>query len=480
MKKTSVSENLFYNILYQVVITVLPILTTPYVARVLGLEASGIHSFTESIVTYFILFGSLGTSLYGIRAVARVRDNPEQLSQTTLEIIALKLVLLIATLAVYAPALCVRSEYAVIYRIHLINVVASGLDVSWFYQGIEDFKKVTIRNFIVKLLFVVSLFVFVKAPSDLPIYVFSIVASTLFGNLLMLYYLPKYTKIKPSKKLSILPHLKGCLILFVPQIMNYIYALLDRSLLGWITNTDNVGIYDQAQRLIRMVTGILMSLGYVMMARIANLSLNDDVEGIKNYIRKSINFTLFLALPAMIGMIAVAGDFIPFFLGEEFLEVIPTLKYLSPLILTLSINSILGVQLLIPIGKEKRYTLATIMGALTNVVLNILLMPRLGIVSACIASLSAELVVFTICFIAAKDMLSVRTIFKDNAFVLLACIVMYVAVVLVSKLELGLVVKLILEVAVGGLVYFTVTLITKNEILFSIFGKVKNLLKRGV
>ena len=479
MKKASVSENLFYNILYQVVITVLPILTTPYVARVLGLEASGIHSYTESIVTYFILFGSLGTSLYGIREIARVRDNPQLLSQTALEILALKIILLIATLVVYAPVLCVGSEYAVIYRIHLINVVAGGLDISWFYQGIEDFKKVTIRNFIVKILFVISLFVFVKSPEDLPIYVFSIVASTLFGNLLMLYYLPKYAKLKTCKKISVLPHLKGSLILFVPQIMNYIYALLDRSLLGWMTNTDNVGIYDQAQRLIRMVTGILMSLGYVMMARISNLSLNDDTEGIKKYIRKSINFTLFLALPAMFGIIAVANDFIPFFLGEEFLEVIPTLKKLSPLILTLSINSILGVQLLIPIGKEKRYTLATVMGALTNVLLNVILIPRLGILSACIASLSAELVVFTICFIAARKMLSVKNVFKDNIFVLLASVVMYFAVILVSKLSLGLFVKLILEVAVGGLVYLAVTLITKNEILFSIFGKVKNLLKRG-
>ncbi len=479
MKKASVSENLFYNILYQIVITVLPILTTPYVARVLGLEANGIHSFTESIVTYFILFGSLGTSLYGIRAIARVRDDPKQLSQTTIEVIALKLLLLIVTLAVYIPALCVRSEYAVLYQIHLINVIASGLDISWFYQGIEDFKKVTIRNFIVKLLFVVSLFVFVKDPGDLPIYVFSIVASTLFGNLLMLYYLPKYTTVKPSQKIAIFPHLKGSLLLFVPQIMNYIYSLLDRSLLGWMTNTDNVGIYDQAQRLIRMVTGILMSLGYVMMARIANLSLNDDTEGIKNYIRKSINFTLFLALPALFGIVAVANDLIPFFLGEEFLAVIPTLKYLSPLILTLSVNSILGVQLLIPIGKEKRYTLATILGALTNVVLNVLLIPHLGILSACIASLSAELVVFTVCFIAARKMVSVRSVIKDNIFVLLACVLMYVAVTLVSTLNVNLFVRLILEVGTGGIVYLALTAITKNEILFSVLEKAKNLLKRG-
>ena len=235
--------------LYQVIVTILPVITTPYTARVLGLHANGIHSFTESIVTYFIIFGSLGTSLYGIRKVAYVRENEEQLAQTTIEIILLKLILMAGTLLVYVPVLCIGSEYAYIYRIQIINIVANGIDIS----------------------------------------------CSLLGNILMLYYLPQYVRLKIHGRLHPLSHVKGSILLFIPQVMNYVYALLDRSMLGWMTHTDNVGIYDQAQRLIRMITAILQSLGYVMMARVANLTMANDEEGIRQYIQKSINFTMFLA-----------------------------------------------------------------------------------------------------------------------------------------------------------------------------------------
>ena len=152
------------------------------------------------------------------------------------------------------------SEYAYIYRIQIINIVANGIDISWFYQGVEDFKKVTIRNLLVKAIFVVALFALIRSPEDLTKYVFLIVASSLLGNILMLYYLPQYVRLRLKERPKILPHIKGCILLFIPQVMNYVYALLDRSMLGWMTHTDNVGIYDQAQRLIRMITAILQSL----------------------------------------------------------------------------------------------------------------------------------------------------------------------------------------------------------------------------
>lgn len=479
MKRKSIAENLFYNMLYQVIVTVLPVITTPYVARALGLQATGIHSYTESIVTYFTLFGSLGTSLYAVRKIASVREDDELLAKTTFEIMVLKLILMLATLAIFIPTLCFGSDYSYIYRIHIINIVAVGIDISWFYQGIEDFKKVTIRNLLMKLFFVIALFLFVKTPDDLPIYVLSIVASSLLGNLVMLYYLPKYINVRSISALKPLIHLKDCIVLFVPQIMNYVYSLLDRSLLGWMTNTDNVGIYDQAQRLVRMITGILQTLGYVMMARIANLSATNDTDGIKKYIQKSIDFTLFLAFPFMFGILAVASDFVPLFLGDEYLQVIPTLRLLSVLILTSSFNSILGVQLLVPLKRERVYTVAMISGAAVNVIVNICLIPHFGVTAACIASITAELVVFTVSFISARDMLSVKTIIKNNWLVLVASVIMYFAVCLVAKVNLNLFLKLALEIGTGVIVYFIITAVTKNEILWTILAKIRNLFKKG-
>lgn len=477
MEKKTLAENVFYNMLYQVIVTVLPIVTTPYTARVLGLRANGIHSFTESIVTYFIIFGALGTSLYGIRKVAYVRDDKEKLSHTTIEIIFLKIILMVASLGIYIPALCISSEYAYVYRIHIINIVANGLDISWFYQGVEDFKRVTIRNLLVKFVFVISLFLFVRQPSDLPKYILFIVVSTLLGNLLMIYYLPQYINIKRGN-FHPLSHIKSCLMLFIPQAMNYVYALLDRSMLGWMTHTDNVSIYDQAQRLVRMVTAILQSVGYVMMARVANMTATNDKEGIIHYVHKSINFNMFLALPAMFGIVGVADDFIPFFLGKEYVAVIPVLQILSILILTMSLNSILGVQMLMPMGKENIYAIATTAGAVANVIINIILIPNIGIMGACVSSIVAEIIVFIISYWDLKSMFDVRRIVKDNMFVVLASLVMFFVVRMISKIELTLFLKILIELISGGCVYITIMWLTRNEIFLIIYNKVFNYIKK--
>ncbi len=479
MKKRSVTENIFFNMLYQILVTVLPIITTPYTARTLGLSANGVHSFTESIVTYFIIFGAIGTSLYGIRKIAYVRDNEEALAKVTKEIIFLRLILMVATLAIYVPTLCFGNEYAFLYRIHIINIIANGIDISWFYQGVEDFKKVTLRNLVVKFLFVVCLFAFIKKPSDLPFYVLLIVASSFLGNLIMLYYLPQYVDLKKGEKLRCFYHLKPSLILFIPQAMNYIYVLIDRTMLGWLTNTDNVGLYDQAQRIVKMITAILQSVGYVMMARVANLTMSGDREGIKNYVRKSVNFNLFIALPAMLGIFGVADDFIPIFLGSEYLLSAPILKILSVLVLITSLNSIMGVQMLIPMGKEKIYTLATTAGAVVSILGNLILIPHFGFYGSSIAYITAECTVFAISFWNLRDMFDLKGIFKDNFGILCGSIVMLFAVRVVASFEFNSLIKLLLEVGLGALLYGTIAILSKNETCFLILGKVSRFFKKS-
>lgn len=480
MKSKSVTENLVYNILYQVIVTILPIVTTPYIARVLGLHSNGIHSYTESIVTYFLIVGSLGTSLYGIRKVAYVRDNEEQLSKITLEIFILRVILMIITMFIYIPMLCINSDYKVIYRIQLINIIANALDISWFYQGIEDFKKVTLRNLLVKMLFLLGLFILIKEPDDLNLYILMIVVSSLLGNVMMFFYLPQYVKVKKIKKLRPISHLRESLILFIPQSMNYVYALLDRSMLGWITNTDNVSVYDQAQRLVRVIAALLQSLGYVMMARITNLTALNDERGIRYYLHKSIDFTLFFAIPAMAGLWAVSDDFIPIFLGKEYIDVVSTLKMLCPLILTMSLNSILGVQILIPLRREKRYALATTGGAVTNVIVNIFLIPYIGLKGACISSLLAEIVVFIIAFTEVKDYFDLKKIFKNNYIVIIATVVMCCVVRFISKIEMIIFCRLSLEIVIGGSIYLAIALLGKNEVILEILKKTRMIVKNKI
>lgn len=482
MKKRSVTENIFFNMLYQVLVTVLPILTTPYIARSLGLHSNGIHSFTESIVTYFIIFGAIGTSLYGIRKIAYVRDHEEELARVTKEVILLRILLMLITLAIYIPSLCIWGKYTLIYRIHIINIVANGLDITWFYQGVEDFKKVTLRNLLVKFLFVVSLFLFIKEPDDLPWYVLLTVVSSLLGNLIMIFYLPQYVDLKKGKAKSLWTHLKPSLLLFLPQAMNYVYVLIDRTMLGWMIDTDHVGLYDQAQRIVRMITAILQSVGYVMMARVANLTISGDRESIKTYARKSVNFNLFIAFPAMFGILGVADDFIPFFLGSEYTGSAPILKVLCFLVFFSSMNSLMGVQFLIPLGKEKAYTLATTGGAIISVIGNLLLIPIFGVYGSAIACIIAELTVFSISFWNLRGILSPGAIIKDNYKIFLASLLMYAAVWALANTGLHTVLKLLLEVGAGAAIYFAIALLTKNETCFllldKIFGFAKKILKR--
>lgn len=476
MKKKSLTENFVYNILYQILVTALPILTAPYTVRVLGLHANGNHAYTESIVTYFIVIGFVGTALYGTRKIAYLNGSSDQsnIAQTTWDVVWLRLILMAATLGVYIPALCISNEFAALYRIQIINIVAAGLDLSWFFQGVEDFKKVALRNMLVKLVYVVCLFVFIKSPDDLPLYVFLIVMSSLLGNLLMWFFLREYLGKKsfcwPSR---IFFHLRGSVGLFLPQITNYIYSLLDRSMLKWMTgSTDFVTIYDQGQRLLRAIIAIMQSVGYVMMARLSNLQATDNHAEIKRYIHKSLNLTLFFAFPIMFGLGGIAKDFIPLFLGQEYTQVITVLQVLCPLTVMISVNSVLGVQLLLAIGKEKQYTLATTLGATINVVVNLVLLPKLNVLGACISSLCAETAVFIVCYQASKAYIDFGQVVRENALPALSSLAMLGIVWFIQQQSMGIMLRLLVEVVSGMVFYFGVMALTKNEIFNFIFSKV--------
>mgnify|MGYP000445933840 FL=1 len=167
MAKKSITKNYIYNVAYQILITILPLITTPYVSRVLNAEAIGIYSYTISITTYFILFGSLGVALYGQREIAYYQTDKMKRSKIFWEINILRFVTMTIAMVIYYFIYVRQGEYKIYYEILLIELLANCLDISWFFRGIEEFKKTVIRNSIVKLIFAVCIFIFVKSPNDL-------------------------------------------------------------------------------------------------------------------------------------------------------------------------------------------------------------------------------------------------------------------------------------------------------------------------
>lgn len=478
--KKSVTNNIIYNMLFQFFTTFLPVITTPYLARTLGVSQSGVFSFVESIVILFTTFGSIGTSLYGCRKVAYVRDNENELQKVTMEIILLKLILLIPVILLYLIMFCISGEYKLYFIINLFTIIGSTIDLSWYFNGIEDFKSVTIKNFIIKIIFVICLFLFIKNPQDLTKYFILVCFTNFLGNFVMWYCLPKQMlKLKKYKNLKPMSHLKSSFILFIPQSANYIYSTSDKAMLGYLTpNISNVGIYDYAYRIVKMIVGILQSIGYVILARVANLSSKDNEEEISRYIYKSIKFTLFLGLPMMFGLIGIANNFVPLYLGEEFAEVTKVIYVLCPLILLTSYNSILGVQLLLAIKKDKQYTMATVIGAITNIVLNIILIPIYGIYGACITSLISEILVFIIESHYSKQYVKIKKVIRENANAFIVSIIMFLICGLICLLKINAIIILLLQLVISVLIYFGLMLLIKDEMCKEIINKALIVLKR--
>ncbi len=477
--KKSVTNNVLYNMLFQFFTTFLPVITTPYLSRTLGLSQSGVFSFVESIVTLFTVFGVIGTSLYGCRKIAYVRDDKEQLSRTLYEVLILKLLLFIPVCLVYIPIFCLSGEYSVYFIINIMTVLGSAVEMGWFFNGVEDFKSVTIRNFIIKIIFVVCLFTFIKSPKDLTKYIILVCSTNLLGDLSIWFLLPRYVlPIKKVKNIHPLHHLKESFTLFIPQSANYIYSLSDKAMIGFLTPTlDNVGVYDYAYRIVKMIIGILQSMGYVILSRIANLSAQDNKKDIKKYINKSIDFSLFLGVPMMFGLIGIANTFVPFYLGSEFHEVSRVILVISPLVLITSFNSILGVQLMLAVKKDKEYTIATVTGAVINILLNFALIPILGIYGACLTSIFSEIIVMIIQLHYTKEYISLKNILCGNWKVFFAAIIMFIICKLIGLLQINIILVFLLQMSISVLVYFAIMFLFKNEILYQIINKGLEILK---
>ena len=475
MKNSSVSNNIIYNMAFQLFTTFIPVIITPYISRTLGLENNSIYSFVETVVTLIAIFGTIGTFLYGSRKVAYVRDNKYNLSKCTYEIIFLKLILLVPILLLYIIFFCITGKYKLYFLISIITIISSSLEITWFFNGLEEFKLITIRNFIIKMCFVISLFLFVKTENDLTNYFWIVVINGFVSNICMYPLLKRYIyPLKEVNKLNVFSHLKESFVLFIPQSANYIYSYSDKIMLGLLTPTlTNVGIYDYAYRIVKMIISLLQSIGYALLSRIANLSSKNDEDGIKKYINLSIKFTLFLSLPMMFGLIGISKVFVPLYLGNEYIETSKVIYYLCPLVLITSLNSVLGVQLLLAVKKDVEYIICTVLGAVINIALNFALIPKYGIIGACITSLLSEFVVLILETFYSYRFLHLKQIAYSFIRYFGCSIVILIICLIVSMFNVSNIIKLVLQVCFSVLFYFLLLYLLKDEMFIKITKKVK-------
>lgn len=463
-KKKSVKINYFYNLIYNLLTLLLPLLTTPYLSRVLGVENIGIYGFTNSIVTYFVLFGCLGTTLYGQREIAYVQDDKEKQSKVFYEIFFVKLISMFISILLYGFSFCLDGTLSLYYQILLIYLVANVFDISWYLQGIEEFDKTVIRNLIVKVLSIILIFVLVKKPDDLWIYFTIFAGSELLGNITMWIYVPKYLNKPNFKKLNLKKHLKPILMLFIPQIAIKVYTVLDKTMIGVISgNMNDVGFYEQGQNIVRALIVIITAYGTVMASRIAYTYKNSDKKKTIKYLKSSFRFSWLLGIPLMLGTIAVADKLVPWFFGDGYDPVSNIIKFTSPLIIAIGLNNVLGMQYLVPIGRQKDFTTAVVIGALSNFVLNNILIRLFGTIGAVIASVLAETIILIYELYVTRKEFNWLMIFNGIFKYLIAGIIMFIVI---YNIELHLGVSLLntfIVFIIGVITYFIMLLLLRDS-----------------
>lgn len=469
-----VVKNYLYNLSYQVLVLIVPLITTPYVSRVLGAKGVGTFSYTNSIVQYFILFGCIGLNLYGQREIAYVQHDKENREKVFWELVVLRIITVSISLVVFYFTLASHGKYASVFIIMCLDILASMVDISWFFQGIEDFKKIVVRNFIVKIVGVVLIFLFVKSSDDLLLYVICHSVTLFLGNLSMWAYIPKLVGKAKIRKLEIKKHIKPTIVLFLPQIATSVYTVLDKTMIGYLTGVEEeVAYYEQGQKIIKIVMTLVTSLGTVMMPRVANLFKQNEMDKVKNYLSKSFRFVFFLSFPMMFGLIAVSSNIVPWFFGLGYEKVIPNMMVIAPILVMIALSSIMGTQYLLPTGRQKEYTLSVVTGCVVNFTLNLLLIPHFLSIGAAIATVVAETSVSGVqVYFTRKDFNFVNIIGKNKHY-LVSSLVMFVPTYLLARYLSPSIINTFICVVVGGVIYFGLLFAMKDEMIFEIGGKIK-------
>lgn len=497
MAKKSIAKNYIYNMVYQVLTLILPLITTPYLSRVLGAEGNGIYSYTYAIVTYFILFGSLGVALYGQREIAYAQDHPKERKKIFIEIVIFRFIT-IAIASVFYFFLFVRGEeYQIYYQILMLELVAAAFDISWFFQGLEEFKRTVIRNVLVRLCSVSLVFLLVKTREDLAKFTLIYSLADLIGNISLWLYLPKYFKGIKVDNINVKKHLPHIIMLFIPQIANQIYKILDTTMIGWLVqDKSETGYYEQGHKVIRLLLTVVNSLGIVMIPRMANAFANNDKKQIKAYMQMSFNFTFFLSFPIMFGIISISKAFVPVFFGAGYEKVSTIIYLLSPMVLLMGLANVLGTQYLLPLKKQKEYTFSVTIGTIVNFILNYILITLYQSIGAAIATVLSQVVVDVLQYNHVKNEVSVKQLIKLCWKYVVASVVMFILCFIVkgilsinvitgavynlatnmslNKDYLFNIISIIAQMAVGAITYITMLIVLKDKYIFSFIDKIKS------
>lgn len=474
----SVKVNYILNLINTGTQMLFPLITFPYVCRVIEADGIGQINFFQSIISYISLFTCLGIPMYAIREIARDRSDVVQMNRTAMEILLLHSMLTLVGYAIVAILCLTVPQIQVnipLFLILSLTIFFTAIGCEWFYQGIEDFKYITIRGLIIKTVSVVLLFIFVKNKTDLLYYGCYTVFGVLGGNIFNFFRLRKYIHRENIifSELHIKRHVKPVLKVFSFSVVTSIYLQLNTVLLGFLKNALAVGYFAAATKVMQMLLTMSACLGSVMMPRASHLIAENKEDEFNRLIQKSYDFTLAIALPMTIGLIFCAPSLITALCGVKFEHSILPSQIIAPIILMVAISNVFGIQVLFPKGKINIVTLCCGIGAVADLILNLCLIPFFSYIGTSIAYLGAEVATTVSMYFIGRRYIPIIYFKKSHLIYALGCIVMAFALYGISLLQLPTLTTLLVQGCCGVFAYFIILCICKDEMLVQILLKIK-------
>ena len=458
-KRSSSKINFIYNSLYQLLLILIPLITTPYIARTLGAEKIGMHSFSLTAAHYFVIVIMLGLANYGNRSIAYVRDDKKKLSETFCDIYYMQLLISAIVIVAYLIyALFISNN--ILTWVMLLYVASAALDISWLFFGLELFKFTALRSTIVKIASTAAIFIFVKTSDDIVVYSFIYALSFFLTQISLWIYVKKIIKFKKINIKHSLAHLKPNLILFIPIIAVSIYRMMDKIMLGSLSPLEQLGYYENAEKIISVPTALIVSLGTVMMPKISNLTKNKQGKVANDYLNKSIIIGAILAASMCFGIMAVADEFVPWYFGESYTPCIELFYILMPSCLFLSMADIIRTQFLIPNKMDVDYIKSVIPGAVINLIINAALIPNMGSKGASIGTLIAEFTVCALQLYFIRKKINVRPFIVNTLHFALIGIIMFIVIYKIPQINNIPLIDIVLKAAIGATLFILLSIPT--------------------
>ena len=468
-------ENLILNSLYQILAIFVPLITAPYLGRILKADQIGTYTYVHSIVSYFSLFAMLGIMNYGSREIAKKRDDKNARSKVFCEIYAMQLLTAGASVLVYVIyAFLSHTEYQLITKLMIIWTASNLLDVGWYCTGMEQFRTIVKRNIVIKTLNIVLILTLIKAYSDLNKYTIIMAGCQLLSQIIISFVVIKDVKITLPKFSEVWPRFKPNFLLFLPTIAATVYQVMDKIMIGAISSKVDLAYYEYADKIIQVPLLVFGAIGTVMLSRMSNLRAKAD-NSEAALLSQSMDLSMVLASICAFGLASVSVELVDVYYGVEFHSSGLIMLMLTPVIFFNGWANVLRMQYVIPRGLDSIYIKATLAGAVVNLIINFIFIPRYGSVGAAIGTIIAQLVVTFVFTVFSIKELPLKSYIKNNIPFILIGIVMFIIVKLIQMLHADSWVGLAIDILVGGSFYILASaLVSKrypNHIVGLIFGK---------